>query len=100
METGCSVGDSSGAGSSEAFSKSILLPTSPPKGCIFFLDSKCLRASQSLYWFTSYGDFAKWVDFAYWWNLPTGGVPLEGSAPAACAAGLFQIIHSGDSLLN
>ena len=25
--------------------------------------------------------------------LPIGGVALEGSAPAACAAGLFQILR-------
>ena len=30
------------------------------------------------------GYFAEWVDFAYWWSF--GG---DGSASAACAAGLF-----------
>ena len=37
-------------------------------------------------WFKSYGVFAEWVDFAYWWCFSG-----EGSASAACAAGLFSI---------
>ena len=32
----------------------------------------------------SYGDFAERVDFFYWWSFSG-----EGSASAACAAGLF-----------
>ena len=36
------------------------------------------------YWFKSNGDFAEWVDFAYWWSFIG-----ERSASAACAAGLF-----------
>ena len=47
--------------------------------------SKSRRTSKLHYWFSSYGDFAE-----------VGGVCLleelhwEGSAPAACAAGLFS----------
>ena len=37
-----------------------------------------------LNWFKSYGDFTEWVDFDYWWSFSG-----EGSASAACAAGLF-----------
>ena len=36
------------------------------------------------YWSKSYGNFAKWVNFAFWWSFNS-----EGSASAACAAGLF-----------
>ena len=39
---------------------------------------------EGLYWFKSYGDFAEWVNFAYWWSFSS-----KGSASAACAAGLF-----------
>ena len=35
--------------------------------------------------FKSYGDFAEWVEFAYSWSFSG-----EGSAFAACAAGLFH----------
>ena len=35
----------------------------------------------------SYGDFAERVDFFYWWSFSG-----EGSAPAACAAGLFFLV--------
>ena len=45
-------------------------------------DSKSWRASRS------YGNFAKKVDFAYWWSFSD-----EGSASAACAAGLFLSIY-------
>ena len=46
--------------------------------------SKSGRASKSHQWFQSYGHFTEWVDFAYWWSFIGGG-----SAPSACAAGLF-----------
>ena len=51
---------------------------------IFFGDSKSRRASKSHYWFKTYGVFAEWVDFAYWWSFSE-----EGTVSAACAAGLF-----------
>ena len=35
-------------------------------------------------WFKSDGHFTEGVDFAFWWSFIAGG-----SAPAACAAGLF-----------
>ena len=41
-----------------------------------FIDSKSRMASISLYWFKSYGDFAEWLDLAYWWS---------------CAADLFSL---------
>ena len=53
--------------------------------CYNFLgDSKSQRTSKSHYWFKRDGDFAEWVDFAYWWSFSG-----KGSASAACAAGLF-----------
>ena len=36
------------------------------------------------YWFKSCGHLSEGVDFAYWKSFSG-----EGSAPAACAAGLF-----------
>ena len=53
---------------------------------IFLEDSKSRRAFKSQYWFESYGNFAELVDLAYWWSFSG-----EGSASAACAAGLFII---------
>ena len=50
---------------------------------------KILNPEGYWYWFKSYGDFAEWFDFAYWWSF--GG---EGSAPTACAAGLFIILDN------
>ena len=55
----------------------------------FLGDSKSRRASKLHYWFKSYGYFAEWVDFAYWWSFSG-----EGSASAACAAGLFLVKYS------
>ena len=43
------------------------------------------------YWFTSYGNFAEWVDFAYRWSFSG-----EGSASTACAAGLFLVFNPSD----
>ena len=47
-------------------------------------DTKSQRAFKSHYWFKIYGNFAELVDFAFWWS-----VRGEGSASAACAAGLL-----------
>ena len=47
------------------------------------------RASKLQYWFKSYGDFEKLVDFSYWWSFSG-----EGSVSAACAAGCFCIIKT------
>ena len=33
------------------------------------------KASKLLYWFKSYGDFATWVDFAYWLSSIGKGLP-------------------------
>ena len=41
-------------------------------------DSKSKRASKLHYWFKSYRNFAKWVDFAYWWNLGVEGLRSTG----------------------
>ena len=49
------------------------------------------------HWFKSYGNFAEWVDFAYWWRLE---LHREGSAPAACAAGLFNELLGWRGWLN
>ena len=40
-------------------------------------------------WFKSYGDLAELVDFAYWWSFSG-----EGSASAACAAGLLKYLSN------
>ena len=38
--------------------------------CYNFLENfKYQRASKLHHWFKSYGDFAKWVDFAHWWSF-------------------------------
>ena len=50
----------------------------------FWGDSKFWRASKLHYWFKSYGNFAEWVEFDYGQSFSG-----EGSASAACAAGLF-----------
>ena len=34
------------------------------------------RALKALHWFKSYGDFAEWVDFAYWWSFIGKGLCL------------------------
>ena len=39
-----------------------------------------------LSWFKSYGDFAEWVYFAYWWSCSGKGLSLQP------AAGLFYYI--------
>ena len=49
----------------------------------FFRDYESLRASKSLFWLQSYGDFAKWVDFAYWWSCIGTGLRLQ-PAQQAC----------------
>ena len=36
-------------------------------------------------WFKSYGDFAEWLDFVYWWSFIRKGLR------ATCEAGLFYI---------
>ena len=36
-----------------------------------------LEGNKSLYWFKSYGDFAEWVDFAYWWSCIGKGLPCS-----------------------
>ena len=43
----------------------------------FLGDSKSQRASKSHYWFKSYGEFAEWVNFAYWWSFIGKGVPAQ-----------------------
>ena len=44
----------------------------------FFRDSKSWRASKLLvHWFKSYGNFAEWVDFAYWWSCIGKGLPCS-----------------------
>ena len=48
---------------------------------IFFGDSKSERAPKSHYWFMSYGDFAEWVDFAYWWSFSGGGSVINRAYP-------------------
>ena len=35
------------------------------------------RSSKLLYWFKRYGDFAEWVDFAYWWSCIWKGLPCS-----------------------
>ena len=46
-----------------------------------FGDSKSQRASKFHYWFKSCGDFAEWVDFAYWWSFIAAGSAIKGANP-------------------
>ena len=39
---------------------------------IFMEDSKSERVSKLHHWFMSYGDFAEWIDLAYWWSFNGG----------------------------
>ena len=55
------------------------------------ISQKILEHSTLHYWFKSYGNFAKLVDFAYWWSFSS-----EGFASAAYAAGLFYLIYIDD----
>ena len=48
-----------------------------------FGDSKSRRASKLHYLFRSYGDFAEWVDFAYWWSFSGGGSAINGATPSS-----------------
>ena len=57
----------------------------------FFRDYKSWRASKSLYWFKSYGDFAEWVDFAYWWSGIGKGLPCSLHSRL-----LFQVIEKSN----
>ena len=52
-------------------------------------DSKYQRASKSHYWFKSYGNFAEWVNFVYWWRYIGKGLRLQ---PAQQACLLLQIL--------
>ena len=42
-----------------------------------------VKKSKLYYWFKSYGDFAEWVDFAYWWSCIGKGLRLQ-PAQQAC----------------
>ena len=46
-------------------------------GYVTTQDSKYRRAANSHYWFKSYGDFAEWLDFAYWWSCIGKGLRLQ-----------------------
>ena len=46
---------------------------------MFFGDSKSQRTSKSHYWFRSYGGFAEWVEYAYWWSFSGGGSAINGA---------------------
>ena len=52
-------------------------------------------ASKSHHWFKSYGNFAEWVDFAYWWSFSGGGSAINGATPSS-----FYSISIGVSKLN
>ena len=49
---------------------------------IFFGDSKYQRVSKLHYLFKSYGNFAEWVDLAYWWIFSGGGSAINGATPS------------------
>ena len=49
----------------------------------FFGDFKYQSASKLHYWFKSYGDFAEWLDFAYWLSCIGKGPRLQ-PAQHAC----------------
>ena len=41
-------------------------------------------------WFKNYGDFAEWVDFAYWWSFSGGGSAINGATPSSLLADLIS----------
>ena len=55
----------------------------------FFRNSKYWRASKSLNWFKSYGKFAEWLDFAYWWSCTGKCLRLQ---PAKQACSIWKCI--------
>ena len=55
----------------------IVTPVIKPTLLTFFRNSISWRASKSLFWFKSYGDFAERVDFAYWWSCIGKGLPCS-----------------------
>ena len=50
---------------------------------VYDYDFESRRASKLHYWFKSYGDFAEWVDFAYWWSFSGGGSAINGATPSS-----------------
>ena len=44
---------------------------------------KSPRASKSHYWFKRYGNFAEWMDFAYWWSFSGGGPVINWATPSS-----------------
>ena len=40
-----------------------------------------VAVSHKIDWFKSYGDFAEWIGFAYWWSFIDGGLAINGAAP-------------------
>ena len=50
---------------------------------MFFGDSKSRLAFKSLNGFNRYGNFAEWVDFAYWWSFSGGGSAIIGATPSS-----------------
>ena len=51
--------------------------------------SKSQRISKLLHWFESYGNFAEWVNFAYWISCIGKGQCLQPAHPA-CYIGYVQ----------
>ena len=44
----------------------------------------------SLHWFMSYGDFAEWMDFAYWWGFSNGEPAINGATPSSLNIGVVH----------
>ena len=39
------------------------------------------------YWLKSYGDFAEWVEFSYWWSFSGGGSVINRATPSGLING-------------
>ena len=59
---------------------------------IFLGDSKSQKVSKLHYWFKSYGDFAEWVNFAYWRSFIGKGLLLQ-PAQQACFVTIKKKIY-------
>ena len=44
------------------------------------------------YWFRSYGNFAEWIDFAYWWSFSAGGSAIDGATPSNLKTEYYTLV--------
>ena len=53
------------------------------KMVISVIKQTILQLPKSRYWFKSYGNYAEWVGFVYWWSFSVGGSAING-LPRSC----------------